>query len=381
MQPELLSALDFMHIKINPLEGYRYGSICDGLPNSKLLRQNALFDALIHDKILFSHQTTKIDQILATKTLSCGWGCLGPAVYTTPIYKRGGKLFRDNLFDKVLSHQDSTKMTELIIEVKNIKSSRYLWGMNYLLAGQALFEIAQLSPIKNTREYNQSVNHAIELRHVIYNRKLLSGTQDTKSYINSLSFLARQYPFIAFIYYEALSQIVMLSATDTETLLMRSQGEFNARCYYDIIKEYKGIFGERFDASFFSPTCDDLYKLLLRMNQNSYLDLDIEHTVEKLIMNIKHIFSLILTNKFADKHLIGQILKTELPSLKRRRLIHCFNVALEKYHNIKKIPILINTATFKPEIGITTGASVNFYQTKINKGLVKIDLNLGRSFK
>ena len=218
----MLKSLEIIHTKIDPDIGFSYNTICDNLPNSVLLKQNALFRAIKDDNLLLSHQTSKIEQIKSSKKINPGWGCLGEVLYTTPTYVYNEILFHDNFFNLVLSHQ-KTKTNELIVKL-NTKKSPNLYGMNYLLAGQLLFEIANNCYIKTTPEFQNALQSS----------RKLSKTIGTINNIDEISIMAKRYPFFSYMYYESLSQVVMLSAEDEKTKQLLNHGEFNADCFYNI---------------------------------------------------------------------------------------------------------------------------------------------------
>lgn len=373
MKQKLLKSTELFHAKIDPTLGFRYGSICDNLRNSSLLKDNALFDAIRDGSLLLSHQTNQIQKIRETKSIRRGWGCLGPVLYTTPIYKQGVNLRRDNFFNLVLSHHNKTDMTEIIIKLSNPKISEHLYGVNYLLSGALFFEIAQISYLKNTPEYNQIIKKVDDLTTKIHAEGILDDSLNNEQYVNMLGQFSKISELIAYTYYEALSQVVMLSSQGPDTVLLKSQGEFNAHCYYDIIKEYGGLKGRQFDASSFSPDYRELCDLLLKLNKNSKLVLDIESTIRYLIINFRNLLAKIFINDdVAKTHLSGWLLMSRLKPEDQAYLIDHFNHQVDDYRDSKNILLLVNAATLKPELGIPVNAKTTFYIAKEDDVLEKI---------
>ena len=358
----MLKSLEIIHTKIDPDIGFSYNTICDNLPNSVLLKQNALFRAIKDDNLLLSHQTSKIEQIKSSKKINPGWGCLGEVLYTTPTYVYNEILFHDNFFNLVLSHQ-KTKTNELIVKL-NTKKSPNLYGMNYLLAGQLLFEIANNCYIKTTPEFQNALQSS----------RKLSKTIGTINNIDEISIMAKRYPFFSYMYYESLSQVVMLSAEDEKTKQLLNHGEFNADCFYNIIKEFSGISTDRFDASFFHPTQKELEKLLTKLEKRYGVKTNPEKIVDFTTANFNAIFKKLIEKGNIEKHLAGQFLKDTLNGKDLVFLLDEFNTYLEEYHKEKHINLVINCASLKPEIGIPLNTDVYFYEKTPDGSLKKLEL-------
>ncbi len=357
----MLKSLQILHNKIDLNVGFSYDTICDNLPNSTLLKQNALFNAIKNNKLLLSHQTSKIKQIKSSKKINPGWGCLGEVLYTTPIYINGSSIERDNFFNLVLSHQKN-KTKELIIKV-NTKNEPNLYGMNYLLAGQLLFEIADDSYLKTTPEFQKALNLSTELS------KKISMIKS----VDAISILAKEHPFFSYMYYESLSQIVMLSSRDKKTRQLLGRGEFNADCYYGVIKDYCDISSNRFDASLFCPNQNELKMLLKKLSVNYHIKTNPEKVINGTLCNFNAIIEKLKNNGDIKKHLAGQFLKDTLKERDLVFLLCKLNTHLDKYRKENHINLIINCATFKPEIGIPAHAEISFFK-KTKDGLKKLDL-------
>ena len=70
-----MKAVELLHQKIELANGFKYYTVCDSLPNSALLRNNAMFRSLAKEQIFLSHQTKHIPDILESKIIKRGWGC------------------------------------------------------------------------------------------------------------------------------------------------------------------------------------------------------------------------------------------------------------------------------------------------------------------
>ncbi len=227
--------------------------------------------------------------------------------------------------------------------------------------------------LKNTPEYDASVKDANNLVTKIHAEGIFDASLNNEQYINILGRFSKISELISHTYYEAISQVVMLSSQDLNTALLKSRGEFNAHCYYDIIKEYGDLRGRQFDVSSFSPDYRELCDLLLKLNKNSKLALDVESTISYLIINFRNLLAKIfISDDVAKTHLSGWLLMSRLKPKDQAYLIDHFNHQVDDYRDSKNILLLVNAATLKPELGIPVNAKTTFYIAKEDDVLKKI---------
>lgn len=212
-----MKAVELLHQKIKLADGFQYYTVCDSLPNSALLKNNAMFHSLVKEQIFLSHQTKHMPDILESKVIKRGWGCLGKVLYVTPNYILSNNVIqRDNFFELVLSHQrqypKSPQVKELIVSL-SAQTDGYIWGTNYLRAGPLLFYLAKNLnlPLENAKEKTD------EILKSEYLKRLLRDASDYTSVLSAISMLAKKDMFFAYIYYEAVSQVVILSCVDERT--------------------------------------------------------------------------------------------------------------------------------------------------------------------
>ncbi len=344
-----LELINLCHQPVSLLEGFSYNSICDNLPHSHLLRQNAIFQALQDKKpILLSHQTKYVKEIQTTGILKPGMGCLGSVVYTIPVYTQSQHRRRDNFADIVLIHQDkktAEQIGEILIQIDD-HDTENIYGFNYLLAGRLLYHLAQgaCKADEVQRSLTQSDN---TLESADF--KSLTTDCDTKKALNSLARISKKLPFFAHIYYEALSQILVLSSTDKRTKSVDALGEFNAKCFYTILAAYKDISSDRYDSSAFAPSYSELLNILTAMKDDHIIDINTSTTFNNLLINIRQIIQSLGDDKERLEHIAGQVCL----STGSRALMQHFNATIAEYRKMKNIGLVINTATLKQEIGFT----------------------------
>lgn len=361
-----MKGVELLHQKIKLADGFKYYTVCDSLPNSALLKNNAMFRSLVKEQIFLSHQTKHIPDILNCKIIKRGWGCLGKVLYVTPNYiLSDNAIRRDNFFELVLSHQqqhpNSPQVKELIVSL-SAQTDGCIWGTNYLRAGPLLFFLAENLnlPLEGAKKKTD------EILKSEYLKRLLRGASDYTSILSAISMLAKKDMFFAYIYYEAVSQVVMLSCVDERTQQLKRNGEFNSACYYSLFSHYARINTDRFDVSVFNPSALELRLLLDSMQEApEALVLDTELALKNIAMNICEILQNLKKESEIPFHVFfaGQFLRTTLSSKDQSRLMDSFNLTLHSYRLQNNIQLVVNTATLKAELGLVdeSPARTNYY--------------------
>lgn len=217
-------AIKEAHDFININKGFFYNSICDELPHSHLLRHNAIFNMLkTQNKVTLAHQTTNISKIKQSGSIHTSFGCLGQAVYTIPMYidSDTNMHYNDNFFDLVLSHQDEKllgKLGVVFIETRNTAlKNDLLLGINYLRLGKFIELLSKRIVFqKSTKDKIES--KVSELVLSIEMRTIKNPESSAEEVLDSLSKLGNRSSFFALLYYEALSQVIMLSSEEKKQL-------------------------------------------------------------------------------------------------------------------------------------------------------------------
>lgn len=355
---ELSAAADICHVPISLSKGFTYGTVCDNLPFSHLLKKNAMFDMLqTADPIYLSHQTKYLENISASGIVRRGNGCLASVLYTTPLYGSEGNI-HDNFFTLVLSHQsqsESAAIDELIAVVPNTLDG-VLYGTNYLRAGTLLAEIAAQSIFIDINAREEMRLLAKEIIRSSDFRTLIT-TDDIKQAYQALQNLAVKVPFFAHLYYESLTQVIMLSSRDELTEMLAKKGEFNAHNFYDVLFARGAPEGDRYDTSCFSPNYADAARMLRQMIDNGQIAISVEETLEAVLRNIRE-FIHSLGERFAlVTQIEGQMYLTTLNYELLTRLLASFSSIIDEYRRLRGISLVINVATLKQEFGVLTEAA------------------------
>lgn len=352
---KLFAASALCHTRIVLSEGFYYGTVCDNLPLSYLLRKNAIFDMLqTAHPIYLSHQTKYLEQISLSGVVHKSNGCLAKVLYTTPLYGSHGEV-HDNFFTLVLSHQskiESSPTRELIVTVPNTLDG-VLYGMNYLRAGILLAFTAadtNLIDLQDRERIRTSAEQVIQSRDF----QILIGSKDDESAYQSLCKLAKTIPFFAHLYYESLTRVIMLSSQDALTKMLAKKGELNARNFYDLLSFYRMPGGDRYDTSYFAPTFDEITSILYLMCERGQIRVSVEDTLSTVLRDIREFIQSLGNLNNLTTHLEGQLYFTLLPSASSGRLMTAFTANIDSYRQELGMRIVINTATLKQEIGVVS---------------------------
>lgn len=358
LSSELSDAADICHQSIVLSEGFSYGTVCDDLPFSHLLRKNAVFDMLqAAGPIYLSHQTKYVEEISASGVVRRGGGCLASVLYTTPLYGSEGSV-HDNFFSLVLSHQSQSEkdaMSELIAVVPNNLNGT-LYGMNYLRAGTLLARIAAQSDVieAGTREKTRLLAGTLVTSSDF---QAFNTSHDINDAYKALHNLASNQPFFAHLYYESLAQVVMLSSRDQLTEDLAQKGQFNACSFYDLLFAYGAPEGDRYDTSRFSPDYTGAERMLQRMNDDGKTIISIEDTLRTTLRNMREFIASLSEESALVTQLEGQIYLYSLDRKLSIRLLANFSGVIEAYRQQRGIGLVINTATLKQELGVLTTAT------------------------
>ncbi|MER7909933.1 hypothetical protein [Streptomyces sp. NPDC096068] len=259
--------------------------LIDEAPNGRLLTANAVFSALRSDaKLHLLHVTHAFDRIVQTGELLPSGGCLVGSVYCAPLFSEASGLRPHNLASYILTREVPANLarssapgrepTALVIEITMPpRAHRELAGLDYLRLGAI-----HLRDYKHL-EYLLSREEQYRLREVVVERVrgamgFLSlaaavayrGHSGGEEFPHLLHDALRRIPVLGYIYFEALSEYLMLYSRSPHTCRLAERGEFNNWLYKELIfGNLPGVPGG-FDLSRFGPRLDDLSVLLNRLD-------------------------------------------------------------------------------------------------------------------
>lgn len=344
-------------------------------PNGWLIRHNAMTEALISGKPIYLLHTTKhIDAIRATREVHVSTGCLVGALYCSPLVNQRAGLRPHNLGAYLIRTKPST--TPMIFEVTPDAPIRPL-GVDYLHLGAIhlrtyLHYRSLLAPAENDR-LGRAVLIQLRAAAPFFDVALRNATgraTPAPQFIDQLSDAASHVPYLGYLYFEVLSEYLMLHSATSETKAYAQAGELNNWLYKRLGFAAVDGMDRLFDLARFHPRHHLLVQLIeaiepaLGPGVADYVRRRLSHLFARTALHPSQDAAsvtfqgtdLSAVQKFAPG-LLGQMIFREIRYMPRyRQLYHCFEKAkaLEAwdYWNSKSIPTPFNAVLPKGEIGI-----------------------------
>ncbi|WP_042419691.1 hypothetical protein [Streptacidiphilus anmyonensis] len=241
-----------------------------GTPNGHLLRRNSLFDALSGGgKLHLLHVTHALEEITRNGVLYPSGGCLVGSIYCAPLAVTEQGFRPHNLGSYVLGREapafltrigePDRKPTPLIFEL-NLPPQAYqgLAGIDYLRLGS--IHLAIYSHL----EYLLSKAERHQLRETVVSRAKNSTAflalaaaiayqgvvVSPAAFLRQLDETIPRLPILGYLYFEALSEYVMLHSNSPRTQQLAELGEFNNWLYKEMLFAVPGMIG-KFDLAKF----------------------------------------------------------------------------------------------------------------------------------
>lgn len=344
-------------------------------PNGWLIRNGAMTEALVSGKPLYLlHVTRGIDAIRTSREIHVSAGCLVGALYCSPLTSQRKGLRPHNLGTYLMRTKPST--TPLVLEVTPdapippkgidylhlgaIHLRTYLRYQNFLTPAEA----AQLDRglLANLHTAAAFLNVAL--------RNATGHATPVTDFIDQLSHAVRAVPFLGYLYFEVLSEYLMLHSTTPETKTYAQAGELNNWLYKKLAFAAVEGMSQLFDLARFDPRHHRLVKLVegiepaLAPGVGEYVRRRLSHLLAQTALHPSQDAASVTfegtdlgTMRRAAPGLIGQMIYREIRYMDRyQQLYHCFEKAkaLEAwdYWNSEGIPTPFNGVIPKGEIGI-----------------------------
>lgn len=330
------------------------------------------------------HTTVALDAIRASGHLYASTGCLAAALYCAPLTPEPAGLRPHNLGTYLLETKKHTRTLVFEITPDTPVPPK---GIDYLRLG------------------------AIHLRTYLTHRSFLTGPEDTQlrravldrlraaapfldailanaagkptpdaEFIDRLAATVPAFPFLGYLYFEVLSEYLMLNSTTPETRAYAQLGEMNNRLYKQLAFSAVEGMDQLFDLSRFNPGHERLLQLVGQIEAR--LTAGVACSTRR---RLSHLFANValapgqdaasFTFRDADfdalaataPHLLGQLIFREMRTIDRYpQLYLAFEQAkaLEAwdYWNTEGIPTPFNGTIPKGEIGINPAYPCACYQ-------------------
>ncbi|MFC1403199.1 MULTISPECIES: hypothetical protein [Streptacidiphilus] len=344
-------------------------------PNGWLIRSNAMTEMLVSGKPMhLLHTTRSIDAIRASRQLHVSTGCLVGALYCSPLTSQRGRLRPHNLGAYLLRTKPS--FTPMIFEVTPDAPVQPK-GIDYLHLGTIHLRTYQryqsfLTPAEN-RQLARAVPARVRAAAPFLDLALLNAVGRATAagdFIDQLADAVAHVPFLGYLYFEVLSEYLMLHSTSPETRACAQAGELNNWLYKRLAFAAVDTMDALFDLARFSPRHHRLVQLIERIEPSlasgaaEYVRGRLSHLFARTALDPSQDAAAVTfqdvelsTLQNAAPGLIGQVTFREIRYMDRYpQLYHCFEKAkaLEAwdYWNSEGIPTPFNGILPKGEIGI-----------------------------
>ncbi|MEU5159122.1 hypothetical protein AB0G74_05855 [Streptomyces sp. NPDC020875] len=279
-------------------------------PNGHLLRHNALFDALSGGgRIHLLHVTHALERISRQGVLYPSGGCLVGSVYCAPLTATDRGLRMHNLAEYILTKEAPAFLarlgvtdrvpTPLVFEI-DVPPHAYrgLAGVDYLRLGLIHLGIYRhLEYLLGTDERHR-LRDAVVARvrdsavflatsaAVTHRGSRHRGTRIAAGpYLRLLADAVPRLPILGYLYFEAISEYLMLHSTSPRTRRLADVGELNNWLYKEVLfASYPDMAG-KFDLAAFHPRPERLPGLLRRIDPG----IDPAHAADYLVERISHL--------------------------------------------------------------------------------------------
>ncbi|MFI1727399.1 hypothetical protein [Streptomyces sp. NPDC020489] len=344
-------------------------------PNGWLIRHNAMTAALVSGQPMYLLHTTKdIDAIRTSGELHVSTGCLIGALYCSPLASQRQGLRPHNLGTYLMRTKPST--TPMVFEVTPDAAIRPK-GVDYLHLGAIHLRTylryqSFLTPAEND-QLHRSVLDGLRAAAVFLDialRNAVGHATPASEFLDQLSDAVLHVPFLGYLYFEVVSEYLMLHSATPETKTYAQAGELNNWLYKRLAFAAVDSMDQLFDLARFNPRHHRLVQLIEGMEPAlgpgvaEYVRRRLSHLFAQTALHPSQDAASVTfqgadlnTLRKAAPGLIGQMIFREIRYMPRyRHLYHCFEKAkaLEAwdYWNNEGIPTPFNGILPKGEIGI-----------------------------
>ena len=358
--------------------------------NGSLLLDNCFFNDLRKcRKIYLAHTTYNLDSVLERGELYASGGCLVGSIYCVPLTKDRNGLRLHNLgkyireIEAPLSSKKlKQKLDTIIFEIELSDNSRNnLIGTDYLRLGKIHFSIYKdLEYLLSSRErydlYKVIVNRAkrsIDFLSLCYYNYVYKTEIDNDYFLRLYIDTIDNLPILGYIYFEVVSEYLMLFQDNESANRLKKQGEFFNDSYKNLMFGINSSLLDNFKLNSYKPTFKMIVEYLIK--NSIFKELNANHFLEYLVKRLVFLCNLRLLNfnsTSIDWHkmkwdfdnlvsvaepLVGHLIHRELRTFGRYPHFYFYfdqNKALQiwNYWNHMDVAIPFNGIIPKGEVGI-----------------------------
>ncbi|MEV6404125.1 hypothetical protein AB0M58_14420 [Streptomyces bobili] len=243
-------------------------------PNGHLLHTGAnqmLASLTTGQPLHLMHTTPYLDAIRATGELHGSAGCLVGALYCAPLTATSEGLRPHNLGAYLLQAKTHTKT--LVFEVRP-EAPAPAKGLNYLRLGAIHLDTYRAHRGFLTAAEDDHLRQAAgcRLRQTAGFLDLLLAdargerTTSTTAFFHQLAATVPHMPFLGYLYFEVLSEYLLLYSTSPETRAYAAVGEMNNSLYKKLAFTAVETMGRLFNLALFNPDHAQLTELIDRID-------------------------------------------------------------------------------------------------------------------
>ncbi|TVZ84797.1 hypothetical protein [Streptomyces sp. BK340] len=344
-------------------------------PNGWLIQHSAMTDALVSGRPMYLLHTTKdIAAIRTSGELHVSTGCLVGALYCSPLARQREGLRPHNLGAYLMQTKPNT--TPVIFEVipdAPIPTK----GVDYLHLGaihlRTYLRYQSFLTLAESDQLDHAVAAGLGAAAVFLDTALRNAAGRATAapeFIDQLAAAVPAVPFLGYLYFEVLSEYLMLHSTTPETKNYAQAGELNNWLYKRLAFAAVDGMHQLFDLARFHPRHQQLVQLIegvepaLAPGAAEYVRRRLSHLLARTALHpsqdaasVSFRGTDLSTLRHVAPGLIGQMVFREIRYMRRyKQLYHCFEKAkaLEawNYWNHEGIPTPFNGILPKGEIGI-----------------------------
>lgn len=348
----------------------------DATPGGWLLSGNAMTAALASGATIhLMHTTVALEAIRASRQLYASSGCLVAAIYCTPLTSVIGGLRPHNLGTYLL---ETKKHTRTLVFTLTPDAPIPPAGIDYLRLGPIHLRTYQQHRTFLTASEDAQLRRAALTRlataapflDIIIANACGKRHDAAPQFVDRLAATVPDLPFLGYLYFEVLSEYLMLHSTSSETKDCAERGEMNNRLYKRMAFLAVPGMDQLFDLARFCPTHRGLLDVIGRIEPGlvpgaaAYVQQRLSHLFAALCVDAAQDASAVTFSgltfdaaEAAAPSLLGQMLFRDMRIIRRYPQLY---LAIEQakalqawsYWNARGIATPFNGFLPKGEIGI-----------------------------
>jgi hypothetical protein len=289
-------------------------------PNGQLLLDNSLFNILRkNNKLRLLHVTTDLEGLLSNGVLYPSGGCLVGSIYCTPLFSSNYGLKMHNLGSYIVQREaprslsqkklDSKIIKPLIIEVcYPQKAYRGLAGIDYLRLGNVHLNIYRELEYLLSSEERHLLEDKIVLRmknsadflsicnKIVYKNYNIDNEEFVRLLIKTIDKL----PILGYLYFEVVSEYLMLYSQDSFSKMCSQKGELNSWGYKELLFSAQPSLVANFNLGKFKPSLSKLGVILNKLKRDSLCSKNVNDVAEYVKTRLSFLVNARLFDKESD---------------------------------------------------------------------------------